>query len=419
MKKILVIEDETIIQETLAEILQLSDYDVILAENGKVGLNKALRSFPDLVLCDMMMPRMNGIDTIKAFRDHNTLKYIPFVFLSALKEMSDVRVGMNLGAEDYLTKPFKTREVLKVIDLQLKKVAKNRKQTEAIVNYRIEKVIEELKTKALENEQKWLDCLRSAGRIQSVILPKESDITALFENNFIYYRPKDIVSGDFYWAQDLGDTKLIAVADCTGHGISASLLTFCCYNGLNLAVKHYGLKEPKEILEKVNELVLNFLKEHGRNNSELGMDILICAINEKEKTLSYAGAKRPLYIITDELKVSEGAVTSSYKQKRGKPLFKIKGSLFTIGSTNRKADLKQHTIQYKTGDQIYLCSDGYADQFGGSLDKCFKSSNLIQLLLSIQNESLKEQKRELVQTFSLWKGTQEQTDDVTVMGIKL
>ena len=419
MKKILIIEDEEAIRETIAEILQISDFEVIKAENGEVGYEKAVECNPDLVICDMMMPRMDGIDTITAFRNHATLNYIPFVFLSALSNISDIRRGMNLGAEDYLPKPFQPKELLAVIDLQFQKVKKNKKLLKSVSDDQTEKVTTALKQKAAVNEQKWLDYLKAAGEIQRVILPKALELNGIFPENFIYYNPKYSVSGDFYWAQDFGDSKLIAVADCTGHGIPASLLTICCYNGLNLAVKQYGLRKPKEILEKVNELVLNFMQEHGRSHYEVGMDILICDINKKDNTIKYSGAKRPLYIVTNELDTVPIENVKIYNQELEKTLYKIKGSLFTIGSKNKKLELREETINYKSGDMIYLSSDGYGDQFGGPSDKCFKSLNLIQLLISIQKESMIEQKKIIAQTFSDWKGTTEQTDDVTLLGIKL
>jgi len=419
MKKILIIEDEEAIRETIAEILQIRDFEVIKAENGEVGYEKAVECNPDLVICDMMMPRMDGIDTITAFRNHATLNYIPFVFLSALSNISDIRRGMNLGAEDYLPKPFQPKELLAVIDLQFQKVKKNKKLLKSVSDDQTEKVTTALKQKAAVNEQKWLDYLKAAGEIQRVILPKALELNGIFPENFIYYNPKYSVSGDFYWAQDFGDSKLIAVADCTGHGIPASLLTICCYNGLNLAVKQYGLRKPKEILEKVNELVLNFMQEHGRSHYEVGMDILICDINKKDNTIKYSGAKRPLYIVTNELDTVPIENVKIYNQELEKTLYKIKGSLFTIGSKNKKLELREETINYKSGDMIYLSSDGYGDQFGGPSDKCFKSLNLIQLLISIQKESMIEQKKIIAQTFSDWKGTTEQTDDVTLLGIKL
>jgi DNA-binding response OmpR family regulator len=419
MKKILVIEDETPIRETLSEILEISDYKVIEAKNGREGFDKAIESSPDLVLCDIMMPQMDGMDTIKAFQNHSNLTCIPFIFLSAKSKVSDIRRGMNLGAEDYLIKPFKSKELLSVINLHFEKIKKFQKLSKAISDIQIEKVTKDLVLEATAARQKWTDYLQSAANIQIVILPRKSEISHLFPDNFIYFQPKFGVSGDFYWIQNLGDTQLIAVVDCTGHGISGSLLSICCYNVMNLAIQQYGLRKPKEILEKVNELVLIFMKEHERTHNEVGMDVVICAINQKSKSITYAGAKSPLYLITNKVDTVIGERIKKYTQKYGKPLFKVRGSRFTIGNTNEKIELEEHTIKYESGDMLYLSSDGYTDQFGGPSDKCFKSINFINLLLSIQNEGLREQKSILAYNFNLWKGETEQTDDVTVLGIKL
>lgn len=419
MKKILVIEDETAIRETLVEILQMSDFEVMNAENGKIGLEKAKKGYPDLVICDVMMPIMNGLSTVEAFKNHPQLKFIPFVFLSALNEMSDVRRGMNSGAEDYLTKPFKSKELLYVINNQLNKSVKKDEIAEERRNYCSEKIISQLKDKICISESKWQETLKSAGRIQSVILPKTAEVKKIFPDCFNYYRPKYSVSGDFYWVQNFKNSKLVAVADCTGHGIPASLLTICCYNGLNLAVKHFGLRKPAEILRKVNELVTDFMKEHDRNLYDVGMDIAICSIDEKKQTIKYVGAKRPVYLISNKLNIDPEASVRKYDQKQSRSLYRVRGSLYTVGSLNEDVKLEEHQIKYESGDLLYLSSDGYSDQFGGIIDKRFKSQNLIQLLISIQNESMEEQKRILAQTFSLWKGDTEQTDDVTLLGIKL
>lgn len=417
MNSILIIEDEKVIRETISEILSLSNYEVILAKDGLEGVSKAKSTYPDLVICDVMMPRMDGMETLFAFRSSPELKNIPFVFLSAMSEMKDVRKGMNSGAEDYLTKPFKPKDLLKVIDLQLNKL--NDKFSEEAKNLRKDKMVIKLKKKVEKIELKWQDCLKSAGRIQNVILPKESEIAKSFPRHFNYYNPKYEVSGDFYWVQHLEHLKLIAVADCTGHGIAASLLTICCYNGLNLAVKQFGLENPARILEKVNELVNDFIQEHGGSYHEMGMDIALCAIDEKKKILTFSGARRPLYIISDKLQISSSKNTTRFTQGQSKPLFKVKGSPFSIGSLSKKFKIQEHTISYQDGDLVYLCSDGFSDQFGGISDKRFLSTNLINLLLSIQHEEIQEQHRIIAQTFNLWKNDTEQTDDVTLLGFKL
>lgn len=245
-------------------------------------------------------------------------------------------------------------------------------------------------------------------------MPKKSEISHLFPDNFIYFQPKFSVSGDFYWIQNFGDIQLIAVVDCTGHGILGSLLIICCYNVLNLAVQQYGLRKPKGILDKANELILIFMKEHERTHNEVGVDVVVCDVDQKSKSITYAGAKSLLYLITNKVDAVIGERIKKYTQKFGKPLFKVRGSNFTIGSKNEQMELEEYTINYESGDMLYLSSDGYSDQFGGPSDKCFKSTNFINLLLSIQNESLREQKSILAYNFNLWKSETEKTDHVTV-----
>ena len=245
-------------------------------------------------------------------------------------------------------------------------------------------------------------------------MPKKSEISHLFPDNFIYFQPKFSVSGDFYWIQNFGDIQLIAVVDCTGHGILGSLLIICCYNVLNLAVQQYGLRKPKGILDKANELILIFMKEHERTHNEVGVDVVVCDVDQKSKSITYAGAKSLLYLITNKVDAVIGERIKKYTQKFGKPLFKVRGSNFTIGSKNEQMELEEYTINYESGDMLYLSSDGYSDQFGGTSDKCFKSTNFINLLLSIQNESLREQKSILAYNFNLWKSETEKTDHVTV-----
>lgn len=420
MKTILVIEDERVIRDTIVEILKLCDYEVVQACNGEEGFAMAITYLPDLILCDVMMPKMNGLDTFARFRKHPILKFIPFVFLSALAEMKDIRKGMSLGADDYLTKPFHSKELLKVIDIQLNKSDEKEDLSHAVSDLKMREVVKELTEKSEENEEKWHSYLKSAGRIQSVILPKKEQISAMFPRSFNYYRPKYSVFGDFYWMQYLGDKKLIAVADCTGHGIPAALLTIFCYNGLNLAVRYFGLREPAEILLKVNELVTDFMQEHGRVNHGLGMDILLCAIDEKSKEIKYAGARRPLYIVTPKLRIDAAESVQEYSlSEKYNSLFRIRGSLYTVGGCHNNFELKEHTINYRKGDIIYLTTDGYSDQFGGNYDKRFKSRNLIRLLMSIQHEEMRDQEQIIAQTFQSWKGITEQTDDVTLFGIRL
>ncbi|MEQ8910150.1 MAG: response regulator [Vicingaceae bacterium] len=412
MDKILLIEDEKNVREPIRETLNLCNYDVIEAEHGKDGLEKAKQQLFDLVLCDVMMPQMNGLETLEAFQEDKDLRHIPFVFLSALSERNDIRQGMLRGAEDYITKPFNTNELLRVIELQLKK-ARNRST----------KMIKVEESEELAKRKKDLNVLeaylKSAGNVQNAILPSEREINNSFPDNFVFFRPKYDVSGDFYWMKDFGDKKLISVIDCTGHGMSASLLSMCYYTSLNQAVKQKKLKSPKDIFEWVIHNVQDYLSEHDSVAHDSGMDGLICEIDYTQNKIRYVGAKRPLFFLSNQaLEISDEdfKISHSFGNKK---LNRIKAGNRYLNVNEKEIPLLQREFTYQEGDAIYLSSDGFEDQFGGDNDKRFKTGNFMKLLESVQNESTSDQKSILINAFDNWKEGYQQIDDVTVVGVKL
>jgi CheY-like chemotaxis protein len=418
MDKILIIEDELAVRETIVDILQLDNYEVMQAASGEKGIQMAMHTNPDLVICDINMPITTGYDVISAFKSNHSLRFVPFIFLSAFNEVQDIRKGMNMGAEDYLVKPFNPMELLKSIKLQLNKVNEKERQLDLHYRQQVNEQLEDLQQRIHENERKWNDYLQIAGNIQAAVFPEKGSIRSLFKNSFSYFKPKYPVSGDFYWGKRAGKEQLIAVADCAGHGIPASLMSICCCNSLTLAVEHFREKEPLGILQRTNQLMAKFLKSYNKRSLGFGMDIALCSVNQEEQSIKFVGAKRPIYFLSEQAGIDHTSALSTYPALSGKPIYKIKGGLHSIdGSKTTK--LKQHTLHYETGDILYLSSDGYADQFGGHKDKRFNTKNLIQLLLTIQNESMKEQKVILKDSFNTWKGDREQTDDVTLLGIRL
>ncbi|MBL4707210.1 MAG: response regulator, partial [Flavobacteriales bacterium] len=188
MSTVLVIEEEKVLRETITEILNLSNYEVILAKSGQEGVQKAKKNYPDLVLCDVIMSFMDGIETLSAFRSSPELKNIPFVFLSGMSKMSDFRKGMNLGAEDYLIKPFEPSELLNVIEAQLDKL--NYKESKELVKLNRDKTVLKLQQQVDMMKLKWQSCIKSASQIQNLILPKQNEIEKLFPDHFNYYNPK-------------------------------------------------------------------------------------------------------------------------------------------------------------------------------------------------------------------------------------
>jgi len=258
----------------------------------------------------------------------------------------------------------------------------------------IEKQKHQLETKNSEI----LDSLHYARYLQQVILPPLSFIKENTADSFILYKPKDIVAGDFYFAEEVGDYFFVAAADCTGHGVPGAMLSVLCSNALSQAVKEFGLKEPGEILDKTNTLVASAF-ERSKQDVNDGMDISLLAINRSEKRITWAGAYNHLW------HTSAGS------------LVEIKGNKQPIGKYDGSGKFTTHTIPWQAGSRFYLFTDGYADQFGGRDGKKFMRRQLYDLLLSIHEKPAAEQAEILDERFRSWSGPHEQVDDVTVVGI--
>jgi sigma-B regulation protein RsbU (phosphoserine phosphatase) len=417
MSKILVIEDEALIRESICDVLILSGYDTVSEPDGEMGLKRANSLKPDLILCDINMPKISGLDVLKAIRADEQLKHTPFVFLTALSTMADLRLGMNLGAADYLTKPHHNKDLLAIVSHQLKKAEdlKNIKKEHSRKN------LNDFKVKIKEKIKGYYDSLNRAKTVQNVILPSDQKLNELFAEHFNYFLPKYSISGDFYWAKKLKEVTLIAVADCTGHGIPGALISMASNISLNNAVDHFGLTKPAEILTKANELFLDFMNANESNISNDGMDICLCSIDSKSNVIRFAGAKRPLYLVTKKGDFKMINVNNSYSEliQEENALYEIKGDNCSIGSEDPIFKVQEHVFEYNSGDTIYLSSDGYVDQFGGESDRKFKSKRLKNILLSIQGKSMSDQKEVLAQEFQNWKADKEQIDDVCVIGIRI
>ncbi len=245
-----------------------------------------------------------------------------------------------------------------------------------------------------------IDSIQYARRLQQAILPPVSEIKELIPESFILYKPKDIVAGDFYFAEQKGDYFFVAAADCTGHGVPGALVSIVCSNALKRAVMEFNLTRPGIILDKVTELVVETFKRSNQDVKD-GMDVSLCVINLKTREISWAGANNPLWYI-------------SHNQ-----LNEIKATKQAVGKNERYQAFITHSMHLPVGSLIYLFSDGYADQFGGPNGKKFKYRQLADLLLSISPHSMEEQRIKLEQVFEEWRGDNEQVDDVCVIGIRL
>lgn len=253
----------------------------------------------------------------------------------------------------------------------------------------------------IEEKQKEItESITYAKRLQEAILPPNAFVTAHVHDNFIYYQPKDIVAGDFYWAEKVNDLFFIAAADSTGHGVPGAMVSVVCSNALNRTIKEFKLSETGKILDKTRELVLETFEKSDQEVKD-GMDISLLCIDRKNKQIFWSGANNPLWYVQD------------------KELKEIKADKQAIGKTDYPKPFTTQSIEYRENTTFYLFTDGFADQFGGPNGKKFKYKPFGEVLLNMHVLTMKEQAALLHKTFSTWKGDLEQVDDLCVIGIRI
>lgn len=249
-----------------------------------------------------------------------------------------------------------------------------------------------------------LDSVWYAKRIQDAILPDRILFNAVFPESFLMFKARNTVSGDFYCYARLGNKVVTAVADCTGHGIPGAMVSIMGYTIIDDIVKCNGITDPSQVLSRLDNAVRKLFKQ-GRNGVGIddGMDIAVCTIDFEERTIEFAGANRPLFHFhKGELNIIQGSKNS------------------IGGRPNPNAayfDSVKHP--FESGDTIYMFTDGYTDQFGGEQNKKFRRKQFIGLLESIQHMNLDDQHAQIDIEHHCWKGTNAQTDDILVMGLKL
>lgn len=251
------------------------------------------------------------------------------------------------------------------------------------------------------------DSINYAKRIQAAILPSIEDIQAYLPNSFIFYQPKDIVSGDFYWFAEKNNQLIIAIADCTGHGVPGAFMSMIGNDILTQIVIEKGITESNLILTQLHDGVKKSLKQDNQvTNTKDGMDISVISINKTNlSNVQFSGALRPIWLV----------------KKDSSSIIEIKGDKHSIGGSysDNSRDFTKHDLTISKGDSIYLSTDGYADQFGGEQGKKMMTKNMKDLIISIQAKSIKEQKEILEHKFNSWKTNREQVDDVLVFGFRI
>jgi serine phosphatase RsbU (regulator of sigma subunit) len=251
-----------------------------------------------------------------------------------------------------------------------------------------------------EKQHEILDSITYAKRLQYAILPPQEFISKCLPKNFILYKPKDIVAGDFYWAEKIDNLFFIAAADSTGHGVPGAMVSVVCSNALNRSVKEFKYTTPGSVLDKTRELVIETFEKSASEIKD-GMDVSLLCIDIQNKKVFWSGANNPLWYIQDN------------------QIFEIKANKQPIGKTDLVQPFTTHDIEYKENTTFFLFTDGLADQFGGPKGKKFKYKQFQELLISINDKSMPEQSLHIDKEFENWKKDLEQVDDVCVIGIKI
>ncbi len=381
---------------------------IIKKKKGAWAIGLAAMCFLTLILI-LLLKNALGLGTGFSIEGDTAFGILLIILLVITILGIPVSMSFYLAREFAQTSKSLSKKLIEVKELSIKNMEQEKEKQKILESQKenleiqvAERTFEIVEQKKLieEKNKDITDSINYAKRIQEAMLPESNLLEYLFSDSFILYKPKDIVSGDFYWFAEQDGKKIIAVADCTGHGVPGALMSMIGSNILNKLVVEKGITKPSEILNLLNDEIRIALKQKD-NTSETrdGMDIVIICIFGS--VLEYAGAHRPLYLIKNE------------------KLEEIKANKFSIGGVQQEENriFQNHIVTLQKGDKIYLSSDGFADQFGGSTGKKLMTKNFKELLLKIQNQKMQTQKQELHTTIEEWKGSREQVDDILVIGI--
>ena len=386
---ILIVDDNPKNLQILGNYLRNEKYKVEFALDGESALDWVERTEFDLILLDIMMPGMDGFEVCRILKSDPVNKKIPVIFLTAKVDTDSIVNGFDLGAVDYVIKPFNQKELIARVKTQIEikrsraKIASNLKE--------------------IENKNKLIKySIQYAHLIQGAVLKASMNGSDFFPEQFCLLLPKDIVSGDFYWFHRIENKLLVGVFDCTGHGIPGAFMCMLGVTLLNETIIGEGINDPPLILNRLREKIIQALGQKGIiSEVRDGMDGSIISYDTTNKTLVYSGAFNPMYLI------------------RNNKIIEFMGDRMTLSYQDNTLDFSRQEIKTKPNDLVYLFTDGFADQFGGLQDKKFMRAQFQQVLLKNHKNPLDVQKEMLKDTYLKWKGREEQVDDITVVGLKL
>ena len=430
--KVLIVEDEHLIGMHLTRIINDLGYDVVgLSNSGEKALAKFEETEPDLLLVDIgLKGSMNGIEFVGKIKERMDG---PIIYLSSSNDEAQMHAAEETYPSAYLQKPFNEKQLATTLNISLRRFLKHKEKLETLLkknDFQAMNIKELSETNAhlitatwrereLKNElqktkeiievqnKKILDSINYAKRIQGSISPSSELLQDALQDYFLFYRPKDVVSGDFPWIYKRGNQIYFAAVDCTGHGVPGAMMSVIGNLLLNDVVNNEEkMKNPAEVLAMLHEGVVKTLKQdHPDNKAADGMDIALCRLSEDRKELMFSGAHLPLYLV------------------RGDELIEYKGSRFPVGGTQYRNRNKyaNNVIEVQKGDKIFIFSDGIIDQIGGPENRKWMSVGLKEFIIENSTLSMSEFNKKIEKQFQEWMliGSHKQIDDVILFGVQI
>jgi len=392
-QNILIVDDEKSnidIVLNLFSLIDTSNYNLIVALSGEKALQVVEKRKIDLILLDIMMPGIDGYEVCRRLKADEATKHIPILFITSSTDEESIVKAYELGAVDYVTKPFKAVELLARVK----------------INLELQSTIEQLEV-LYTNLQ---DSIAYAAQIQNAIIPQPNLLQKYFDEHLVLWEPKDTVGGDIYLFEELrnDDECLLMVIDCTGHGVPGAFVTMLVKAIEREIIGQVNKSEadvsPARILQHFNRVMKKLLKQEDMNAyADSGFDGGIIYINKKEKFLRFAGAQTPfIYIEEGEIKI-------------------IQGDRHSIGYRKSKDDypFNDHTIEFTSKLQGYLTTDGYLDQTGGERGFMFGKKHFLKFIDEIKDESFDNQKQLFIDKLKSYQSTYSRKDDITLVGFKI
>lgn len=330
------------------------------------------------------------------------------------KKLSQERIIEQLKENEKL-KDQVNRELEQKVQERTREISEQKEEIEA---QRDE--IEAQRDMVFAQKQEMTDSIVYAQRIQAAVMPQKEYMDRVIPEYFVFFKPRDIVSGDFYWIKEIRKSLVVVAADCTGHGVPGAFMSMLGITLLNEQLGKSRIDKPSVILGNLREKVKEMLVQLGNiNDQKDGMDMAIMVLDKEKRELQFAGANNPLFLIRSGPSMKGIEITTDSVELNNVRLHEIKGDKQPIGVYWEETDFTNQSIKLQENDTLYIFSDGFVDQYGGKYRKKFKTPRFKELLLSMQEESMADQKKILDNAFESWRGENEQIDDVCVIGLRV